>query len=97
MISPHPSYPPLEMAAYGLEVVTNGFSNKDLSRLTGNITSINKPTPENVAQALEQVCTKVELREGLPALVTSNIFESENNYETIIKQIEPYFSALISA
>lgn len=91
MISPHPSYPPLEMAAYGLEVVTNSFNNKDLSLLTGNITSINILTPENVAQALEQVCTKVELREGVPATVTSNIFGTENDYETIINQMEPYF------
>ncbi|MEX0385332.1 rhamnosyltransferase WsaF family glycosyltransferase [Spiribacter pallidus] len=29
MVSPHPSYPPLEMAAAGLQVVTNRYANKD--------------------------------------------------------------------
>lgn len=28
MISPHPSYPPLEMAHFGVRVVTNGYANK---------------------------------------------------------------------
>lgn len=32
MLSPHPSYPPLEMAAYGMVVVTNRYAAKDLSR-----------------------------------------------------------------
>ena len=31
MVSPHPSYPPLDMAHLGLRVVTNGFGPKDLS------------------------------------------------------------------
>ena len=31
MLSPHPSYPPLEMAAYGMVVVTNRYGTKDLS------------------------------------------------------------------
>ena len=31
MVSPHPSYPPLEMAHLGMLVLTNGFGAKDLS------------------------------------------------------------------
>jgi O-antigen biosynthesis protein len=34
MMSPHTSYPPLEMAACGASVVTNTFANKDATRLT---------------------------------------------------------------
>ena len=30
MVSPHPSYPPLEMAHLGMLVLTNGFGAKDL-------------------------------------------------------------------
>jgi hypothetical protein len=37
MVSPHPSYPPLEMAEAGALVLTNKFGGKDLSALHGNI------------------------------------------------------------
>ena len=91
MVSPHPSYPPLEMAAYGLEVVTNSFSNKDLSSLAGNITSIQVLTPENVAQALVEACAKVELRGGEPAAVADRIWESEEDYKRVLEELEPFF------
>ena len=39
MVSPHPSYPPLEMAAAGLLVLSNTYANKDLSKLHENIRS----------------------------------------------------------
>ncbi len=53
MYSPHPSHPPLEMAASGVRVVTNHFGPKDLSRLSGAITSV-APTPEALAEGLAQ-------------------------------------------
>ncbi len=40
MLSPHPSYPPLEMAAAGARVVTNKFADKDLGMLTPSIHSV---------------------------------------------------------
>lgn len=51
MLSPHPSHPPLEMAAAGLRVVTNRFATKDLSRLTPAILSVDT-TPQAVADGL---------------------------------------------
>lgn len=45
MLSPHPSHPPLEMAASGMRVVTNTFGPKDLSTLSPAIIS----TPPNAA------------------------------------------------
>ncbi len=51
MLSPHPSHPPIEMAAAGLRVVTNRFATKDLGRLTPAILSV-APTAEAVAAAL---------------------------------------------
>jgi O-antigen biosynthesis protein len=53
MLSPHPSHPPLEMAASGVRVVTNRFANKDLGRLTPAILSM-PGTPEGIAQGLSQ-------------------------------------------
>jgi glycosyltransferase involved in cell wall biosynthesis len=50
MLSPHPSYPPFEMAASGLTVVTNDFSTKHMA-FGGNILSTNA-APESLAQSL---------------------------------------------
>lgn len=40
MVSPHPSYPPMEMAVFGMGVISNRFENKDLSTWHSNITAI---------------------------------------------------------
>lgn len=55
MVSPHPSYPPLEMAAYGLNVLTNSFSTKDLSRFSEQIASVSELSVDNLASALKQL------------------------------------------
>ncbi len=52
MISPHPSYPPLEMAHLGMLVVTNRFGAKDLSTWHENIRSARALTAEGIAAAL---------------------------------------------
>ena len=60
MSSPHPSYPPLEMAHYGLWTVTNDYTNKDLTQSHENIISISNIAPEAVADALAQACRNFE-------------------------------------
>lgn len=52
MVSPHPSYPPLEMAAFGIKVLTNAFEEKNLSALGSNIYSISSLSAESVAEKL---------------------------------------------
>ncbi len=54
MISPHPSYPPLEMAAFRARVITNSFPPKDLSRLCPGTRSLLAPDPESLAAALAE-------------------------------------------
>lgn len=56
MVSPHPSYPPMEMAVYGVCVITNGYGNKDLSEWHENILSIENVTPEKLSEALITAC-----------------------------------------
>lgn len=56
MISPHPSYPPLEMAAFGVRVVTNQFANKDLSKVSSFLTTITYPDPDKLANQLLELC-----------------------------------------
>lgn len=52
MVSPHPSYPPLEMAAFGTRVVTNRWANKDLSQWSPLIDSIDPLDPDTLGAAL---------------------------------------------
>ncbi|MCW6509564.1 rhamnosyltransferase WsaF family glycosyltransferase [Lichenifustis flavocetrariae] len=66
MASPHPSYPPLEMAEFGALVVTNTFDNKDLSQRVGNIRSVVETTPVALAAALQATCEEFS-RTTVPA------------------------------
>lgn len=58
MVSPHPSYPPMEMAVFGMGVITNRYDNKDLSLWHSNIRSLDICDPDLIAQALLQLCTR---------------------------------------
>ncbi len=53
MTSPHPSYPPLEMATSGMTVVTNRWGPKDLEELSSRFVSCD-PDAAGIAQALEE-------------------------------------------
>ncbi len=55
MVSPHPSYPPLEMSTFGIKTITNTYENKDLAYFNDNIVSVSDMTPENIAKELLQL------------------------------------------
>ncbi|AKB33546.1 hypothetical protein MSSIH_2856 [Methanosarcina siciliae HI350] len=80
MVSPHPSYPPIEMASYGLEVITNRYENKNLSNFFTNIHSLEKLTPNDVMETLIQVCREVEKRSGKPS-DGKNSYLAEESWE----------------
>lgn len=56
MSSPHPSYPPLEMATFGVNVITNSYANKDLSKFSKNIVSVDNLSPIYIAEKLKDIC-----------------------------------------
>lgn len=60
MASPHPSYPPLEMAHFGIRTITNAFTCKDLSEAHDNIISLPDIDPDTIASALASACRAVE-------------------------------------
>jgi len=60
MISPHPSYPPLEMAHFGVLTITNSFENKNLSSWHSNINSIENYTPDKIAETLKDLIDKFD-------------------------------------
>jgi hypothetical protein len=60
MVSPHPSYPPLEMAAAGMLVLTNTYGSKDLSQLHDNIVSWRSGRISDAVHQLDQLCKAVD-------------------------------------
>ena len=56
MVSPHPSYPPLEMSTFGMKVITNTYANKDLRDFNENIISLDNCSAMNIAKQLSKLC-----------------------------------------
>lgn len=53
MVSPHPSYPPLEMAHFGARVLTNAYPSKCPANRHENLVTLRSTRPEDIAEALE--------------------------------------------
>lgn len=64
MASPHPSYPPLEMAHFGLLTITNRYPNKDLALVHDNFISIPDIDAATISTALAQACERFEAAPG---------------------------------
>jgi hypothetical protein len=60
MVSPHPSYPPLEMAELGLLVLTNRFREKDLSAWHTNISLLREVSVAGFGNDLAELCRRFE-------------------------------------
>ncbi|MGB5083186.1 MAG: hypothetical protein WBO09_00965 [Methylocystis silviterrae] len=60
LISPHPSYPTLEMAEAGLATITNVFAGKDLRRRFENIISPARLDPASLADLIEDTVERME-------------------------------------
>lgn len=96
MISPHPSYPPLEMAAFDIRTITNRNKGKDLSLLTSNIVSIGTIDPITLATTLND-CIRalgINLHPKLDekrSSAWSEYLESNGSFENICEKIRPLF------
>jgi hypothetical protein len=66
MMSPHPSYPPLEMSSAGCVTITNGYDAKDLALRAPNILSLDVVTPGALADALDEAISRVRLDTATP-------------------------------
>jgi hypothetical protein len=60
MLSPHPSYPPLEMAEAGIVTITNSCFGKNLGRNFGNIIALDKVTNESIAEAISNAIIRAK-------------------------------------
>lgn len=75
MISPHPSYPPIEMAHLGLLVLTNSHENKDLSSWHSNIASTDDLSADGLAERLSELCRRFDAEPGSGDLGVSSVPE----------------------
>lgn len=89
MVSPHPSYPPLEMAAFGMGVVTNRYAGKDLSAWSAQIRSIDSFTPEALGSALHLECARWRAREmeSYPLIHAEHPFAGPSQLEAIADEL----------
>ncbi|WP_152985226.1 rhamnosyltransferase WsaF family glycosyltransferase [Stenotrophomonas maltophilia] len=72
MVSPHPSYPPLEMAAFGMEVLTNRYDNKRLDQTVANVHSLDSMTPEAICAGLVALVDAFEQRGMMQSAVAGS-------------------------
>ena len=56
MVSPHPSYPPLELSTFGVKTITNGYANKDLTGFNDNLVAMENCSPRAIAAELCKIC-----------------------------------------
>ena len=94
MISPHPSYPPLEMSTFGVRTITNSFENKDLSYFSKNIISIDNCAPEVIAHQLESICNEYGRIES--AIDLDSPYVKGSNIDSVISELGVEIDEMVS-
>jgi hypothetical protein len=86
MVSPHPSYPPLEMSTFGVRTITNCYANKDLSNFNENIISLDNINEQNIADTLLKLASEYPCGNNIS--INKNYVEcSENIFTEICDKI----------
>lgn len=99
MASPHPSYPPLEMAHFGARTITNSYDCKDPNQRHDNLIPLRDFRPETFAAELDRSMEMFECDPGfglnaksrMPEYLEGNDFEC---LETLGNDIFLHFSEL---
>ena len=81
MVSPHPSYPPLEMSTFGMRVITNHYGNKNLSDFNENMISLDNCSSTSIAETLKKLCREEKASE---TIMQGEYFEGKNNWQEVI-------------
>lgn len=90
MVSPHPSYPPLEMSTFGIKLITNRYANKNLSNFNSNIISVERCSPDAIAEKLCDICANYN-GEGKTVLNTEYA-KGGNIFGNIIEELKDSFN-----
>lgn len=88
MISPHPSYPPLEMSSFGIKTITNNYDNKDISYFNDNIISVKYCDAEHIAKEIIKLLDNYDkLSKKSKKIINKDYINSSNQFDPIIKDI----------
>ena len=88
MVSPHPSYPPLEMSSFGVKTITNKYDNKDLSYFNDNIISVDYCDAEMIAKEIVKYVDKFEeLSKKSKKIINDKYVNSSNKFDEIITDL----------
>lgn len=85
MVSPHPSYPPLEMASFGVKTITNRFYNKDLHVFSDCITSVQNCSAYEIASWLDGICA--DYTPTVHWEINKDYVEGTNPFGEVIKEL----------
>ena len=80
MVSPHPSYPPLEMSVFGVTVITNSYANKDMSEFNRNIVSLKDASPYSIAEHLKEICDNFKSEKTIDLAQNQKYCFEENSF-----------------
>ena len=94
MVSPHPSYPPLEMSTFGVKTITNSFENKDLTYFNPNIISLDNCTPNAIAKKLSEICDKYGNEETV--CYTNNDYVKGGHFDAVINELGDVIDEMVS-
>lgn len=87
MASPHPSYPPLEMASAGCYTITNRFDCKNLTLRSKNIKSLDTVCPEALADALDEALKYISHPKYAPNFFSLKSSFADIDYKTFIEEL----------
>lgn len=89
MVSPHPSYPPLEMSSFGIKTITNQYENKDLSYFNKNIVSIKNCDANTIAkEIIKYVNNYDKYVKSSTKAINDEYINSSNQFKPIIDDLK---------
>ena len=89
MVSPHPSYPPLEMSSFGIKTITNQYENKDLSYFNQNIISVKDCDADTIAkEIIKYVKNYDKYVKTCIKTVNEEYINSSNQFKPIVKDLK---------
>lgn len=94
MVSPHPSYPPLEMSTFGVQTITNSFKNKNLSYFNPNMISLSNCTPKAIADKLMEICETYNNNEAIYYI--DNDYVIGGHFDTVIDEIGKIVDGMVN-
>lgn len=91
MISPHPSYPPLEMSSFGIKTITNKYDNKDISYFNENIISVDYCDAEHISKEITKLLDNYDkLSKKSKKVFNDDYINSSDQFTPIIEDIIKY-------